>query len=140
MPDNPSLGRRPGTFRKPGDLPLSSREIWETRQHARPGSQRYHYHGKVRAGGKHREQQLRSDCWPDCVGTRDETVSCILHEILSVLINERSARGATPDKERVESLLSTMNAKLDAYETILSKQKYLAGDVSFSRLNPAGVD
>jgi hypothetical protein len=34
------------------------------------------------------------------------------------------------DEERVKGLLATMESKLDAYEKILSTQKYLAGDVS----------
>ncbi|EGO03794.1 hypothetical protein SERLA73DRAFT_175443 [Serpula lacrymans var. lacrymans S7.3] len=33
-----------------------------------------------------------------------------------------------PDEARVAQLLSTLNAKLDVYEEILGKQKYLAGD------------
>ncbi|KAF8206105.1 glutathione S-transferase [Mycena galopus ATCC 62051] len=37
-------------------------------------------------------------------------------------------RGIPTDQEHVKTLLVTMNSKLDAYEKILSKQKYLAGD------------
>ncbi|KAJ7250750.1 glutathione S-transferase [Mycena rebaudengoi] len=40
----------------------------------------------------------------------------------------KPSRGGTTDEERVKSLLVTMESKLDAYEKILSKQKYLAGD------------
>ncbi|KAJ7266395.1 glutathione S-transferase [Mycena haematopus] len=40
----------------------------------------------------------------------------------------KPARGMQVDEERVKGLLATMNSKLDAYEKILSKQKYLAGD------------
>lgn len=36
--------------------------------------------------------------------------------------------GGDADPAIVEKLTATLNAKLDAYETILSKQKYLAGD------------
>ncbi|EIM86362.1 glutathione S-transferase-like protein [Stereum hirsutum FP-91666 SS1] len=36
--------------------------------------------------------------------------------------------GGTPDDAVAAELLKTLDAKLDAYETILSKQKYLAGD------------
>ncbi|KAJ7250728.1 glutathione S-transferase [Mycena rebaudengoi] len=40
----------------------------------------------------------------------------------------KPSRGGTTDEERVKSLLVTMESKLDAYEKILSKQKYLAGE------------
>ncbi|EGO03797.1 hypothetical protein SERLA73DRAFT_175448 [Serpula lacrymans var. lacrymans S7.3] len=36
--------------------------------------------------------------------------------------------GVETDKARVEELLTTLNGKLDGYERILSKQKYIAGD------------
>ncbi|KAL1406991.1 hypothetical protein Q8F55_006404 [Vanrija albida] len=38
------------------------------------------------------------------------------------------ARGATPDQKRVETLTATLAKRLEGYERILSKQKYLAGD------------
>ena len=38
------------------------------------------------------------------------------------------------DEGRVQSLTTQLLAKLDAYEAILAKQKYLAGDVSTSPL------
>ena len=41
-------------------------------------------------------------------------------------------RGLATDEERVKDLVPQLEAKLDGYETILSKQKYLAGDVRFS--------
>jgi len=34
-----------------------------------------------------------------------------------------------PDAEAFDSAMTTLSAKLDVYEKILSKQKYLAGDV-----------
>ena len=34
-----------------------------------------------------------------------------------------------PDQARLEENIKALEAKLDAYETILSKQKYLGGDV-----------
>ncbi|KAJ8581821.1 glutathione S-transferase [Rhizopogon salebrosus TDB-379] len=37
-------------------------------------------------------------------------------------------RGLEPNEERVSELLVSLNPKLDAYEVILGKQKYLAGD------------
>ena len=37
--------------------------------------------------------------------------------------------GATADPKRVEELVGKLNGKLDGYEVILGKQKYLAGDV-----------
>jgi len=37
-------------------------------------------------------------------------------------------RGLQTDEKRVEELTATLNGKLDGYEEILSKQKYLAGD------------
>ena len=41
--------------------------------------------------------------------------------------------GSAPDEEAVARHLSNLESKLDAYEVILAKQKYLAGDVSYSR-------
>ncbi|KAJ7097148.1 thioredoxin-like protein [Mycena belliarum] len=38
-------------------------------------------------------------------------------------------RGMTPDKAAFDALITGLSAKLDAYEVILGKQKYLAGDV-----------
>ena len=40
-------------------------------------------------------------------------------------------RGGTTDEKRVKELTETLYAKLEAYELILSKRNYLAGDVSF---------
>jgi len=37
-------------------------------------------------------------------------------------------KGMEPDEARVKHLIATLNEKLDAYEVILSKQAYLAGD------------
>ncbi|KAH9977474.1 glutathione S-transferase [Russula compacta] len=37
--------------------------------------------------------------------------------------------GQTPNEERVKELISLLEAKLDGYEAILGKQKYLAGDI-----------
>ena len=43
-------------------------------------------------------------------------------------------RGQTPNEERVKELVSQLEGKLDGYEAILGRQKYLAGDVrSFDR-------
>ena len=39
-------------------------------------------------------------------------------------------RGGKTDHKRVKALNATLDAKLDAYERILAKQKYLAGNVS----------
>jgi len=36
--------------------------------------------------------------------------------------------GESADEERVKSLLETLNSKLDGYERILAKQKYIGGD------------
>lgn len=41
-------------------------------------------------------------------------------------------RGGTADEKRVADLTESLNAKLDVYDNILSKRKYLAGNVSFS--------
>ncbi|KAG2746460.1 glutathione S-transferase, partial [Suillus brevipes Sb2] len=37
-------------------------------------------------------------------------------------------RGLQPNEERVSELLGMLQSKMDAYDLILSKQKYLAGD------------
>lgn len=38
-------------------------------------------------------------------------------------------RGLQPDKEEFEKHIAALALKLDVYEKILSKQKYVAGDV-----------
>jgi glutathione S-transferase len=40
----------------------------------------------------------------------------------------KTLRGGTPDKEEVKSWMDKLAPKLDVYEKILSKQKYIAGD------------
>jgi glutathione S-transferase len=40
--------------------------------------------------------------------------------------------GLTPDTAVFDDLISQLGRKLDVYETILSKQKYIGGDVSHS--------
>jgi hypothetical protein len=44
--------------------------------------------------------------------------------------------GKPCNEERVKILLEALEPKMDGYERILSKQKYLAGDVSASNVNP----
>ena len=46
-------------------------------------------------------------------------------------------RGLPANEDRVNELVPQLEAKLDAYEAILSKQKYLAGDVRFFVRNRA---
>jgi glutathione S-transferase len=46
--------------------------------------------------------------------------------------------GQPIDEERVKAQLPLLEGKLDGYETILSKQKYLAGDVRCSKRSPRG--
>jgi glutathione S-transferase len=41
-------------------------------------------------------------------------------------------RGLEPNQALADKYISTLKAKMDGYERILSKQKYLAGDVRFS--------
>lgn len=38
-------------------------------------------------------------------------------------------KGVAPDEVVFKKLVDTLNSKLDGYEKILSKQKYLGGDV-----------
>ncbi len=40
-----------------------------------------------------------------------------------------SFRGLEPDEERLKEFISTLDQKLDGYETILGKQRFLAGNV-----------
>ena len=49
------------------------------------------------------------------------------------LITNHRYKGLTPDEKVVSQLADALNAKLVAYETILSRQKYLAGNVSYLR-------
>lgn len=51
------------------------------------------------------------------------------HSLKSPLFSSR--RGLQPNEERVSELLAMVLPKLDAYEVILAKQLYLAGDVSY---------
>lgn len=44
-------------------------------------------------------------------------------------------RGLSTNEELVQSYLTTLNAKLDVYEQILSKQMYIGGDVSLFRFH-----
>jgi hypothetical protein len=41
-------------------------------------------------------------------------------------------RGETPDKEAFDKHIANLTLKLDVYDKILSKQKYLVGDVRHS--------
>ena len=53
------------------------------------------------------------------------------HHTGRVLTRTYRNKGLGPaDEGRVQSLTTQLLAKLDAYEVILAKQKYLAGDVS----------
>lgn len=52
---------------------------------------------------------------------------------LRSLILAHSKRGGTTNEANVEYLAATLDNKLNGYEAILSKQKYIAGNVS-SRL------
>ena len=48
-------------------------------------------------------------------------------------------RGLVPDEARVKEHAAKLDMKLNGYEAILSKQKYLAGEVriSFCEIRPA---
>lgn len=45
----------------------------------------------------------------------------------------RQYRNLEPDEKVVKEQVEKLSAKLDAYEVILSKQKYLGGEVSSRR-------
>jgi hypothetical protein len=51
-------------------------------------------------------------------------------------------RGQETDERRVKEHTDKLSMKLDGYEAILSKQKYLAGDVSapFVKYKPQLID
>lgn len=55
------------------------------------------------------------------------SLSCSCSGVRAHLV--RSMRGGTTDEKAVEFFATTLEAKLKGYEAILSKQKYLAGDV-----------
>ena len=55
------------------------------------------------------------------------TSRCISHLNLLTII---SMKGLTPDKAVFDDLIKSLSARLDVYDKILSKQKYLAGDAS----------
>jgi len=51
------------------------------------------------------------------------------HGFLAVMeILARQRQGLTPDKEAYEKHISDLSGKLDVYDQILSKQKYLVGN------------
>ena len=45
---------------------------------------------------------------------------------------EKIFKGGIPDEKRVEELVGKLEGKLDGYEAILAKQKYVGGDVRAS--------
>jgi glutathione S-transferase len=47
-------------------------------------------------------------------------------------IGDERRRGGTTNEERAKESLATLEANLDVYEQILSKQKYLAGNVGLT--------
>ena len=53
---------------------------------------------------------------------------------MSAHIFFRRRRGLPPNKEAFEKHIADLSVKLEVYEKVLSKQKYLLGDVSFFRL------
>ena len=58
--------------------------------------------------------------------------------IASIILWEKVVkprRGEAANEERVKELIPQLESKLDGYEAILSKQKYLAGDVRSFRLD-----
>ena len=48
---------------------------------------------------------------------------------MSTILLINRYRGLQPDKEAFEKHIAALALKLDVYEKILSKQKYVAGDV-----------
>jgi glutathione S-transferase len=46
------------------------------------------------------------------------------------LFYNRFSNAGEPDEDKVTELKTALNEKLDVYETILSNQPYLAGEVS----------
>lgn len=59
-------------------------------------------------------------------------------EVISILIYHASFRGIEPDAKVIAENVEKLTAKLDGYEAILKKQKYLAGEVSFSAIHSSG--
>ena len=58
------------------------------------------------------------------------------YPIVSALVFEKVVRGymgQTTNEERVKELIPQLESKLDAYDAILGRQKYLAGDVRLFR-------
>lgn len=51
-----------------------------------------------------------------------------------------SMRGGQTDHKRVEELKATLRMKLEGYERILNKHRYLAGDVCSSHLHLVNAD
>jgi hypothetical protein len=47
-------------------------------------------------------------------------------------------RGQAANEDRVKELIPQLESKLDGYEAILGRQKYLAGDVRFRSIGRPG--
>ena len=52
-----------------------------------------------------------------------------LYPITNVSVCPTRYQGLTPNKDIFEKHIADLSAKLDVYDQILSKQKYIAGDV-----------
>ena len=63
-----------------------------------------------------------------------QSCACMFIRLYDYWFGFFSARrqGLTPDNEVVEKHIADLSAKLDVYDKILGKQKYLAGDVRLS--------
>lgn len=69
--------------------------------------------------------------FPAQSGRRSSKCTCFIpHHSDSSLTFDLRYRGLKTDDARLAEHLKTLEAKLDVYDVILSKQKYVAGDVS----------
>jgi len=61
-------------------------------------------------------------CWSEALNFSDSAGKAYYEKAI------KPYRGLTPDTAVFDAHIATLNAKLDVYDKILSKQKYLAGD------------
>lgn len=56
---------------------------------------------------------------------------------MDLQLNARRLRGVETNQAAFDKLIKSLLAKLDVYDKILGKQKYLAGDVSYEFISLA---
>lgn len=118
--------------RIPCYLPLSGNKI-QGKRHRTDPNQRHQGSVSLRTSCFHRSVQFRRVRKCDRFRAslqKVETMICIFSLRTYMFIFNRYMGRGESDETKVAELKAQLNAKLDVYETILSKQPYLGGQVS----------